>query len=154
LPIALWLVRPTSCIHLIMKVFALLWGPTTLHRPRTGVGQTPRLLNRNSWFCFRVVGTYLDLMFTFGNRVELELKGFIELLELGWELIPCSTKILKPKSNSSLVPICDFNQNQIGFLITIRFCFRFLSRDLLVNSQVCNIIFFHICEFFKTLVIP
>jgi hypothetical protein len=57
-------------------------------------------------------------MFTFGNRVELELKGFIELLELGWELIPCSTKILKPKSNL-WVPSCDLNQNQIGFLITI-----------------------------------
>ncbi len=94
-----------------------------------------------------------DVHFWESSRIGIE--RFHSGFGIGVGTDPLFYKILKPKSNSWWVPSCDLNHNQIGFLITIWFCFRFLSGDLLVNSQLCNFLFvFHIRDFLKTLVIP
>jgi hypothetical protein len=129
------------------KILPFYEDQLPLHRAPTSVRQIPRLLNRNT----KGFGSgYLEPTSTwvhFWDSSRIGIERFHWGFGIGVGTDPLFYKILKPKSNLWLVPSCDFSQNQIGFLITIRFCFRFLSRDLLVNSQVCNIIFFHIREF-------
>jgi len=57
--------------------------------------------------------------FTFGNRVELELKGFIEVFELGWELIPCSTRFLNQNQTHGWFQVVILTKTRLGFFITI-----------------------------------
>lgn len=93
------------------------------------------------------IGThgYLEHTWTWVHFWEwIGIERFHWAFGIGVGTDPLFYKILKPKSNSWWVPSCDFNQNQIGFLITIWFCFRFLSRDIYLWTCKCVIFYFFI----------
>jgi hypothetical protein len=74
-------------------------------------------IGNNSFGSGYLEPTWTWVHFWESNRIGIE--RFHWGFGIGVGTDPLFYKIFKPKSNSWLVPSCDFNQNQIGFLITI-----------------------------------